>query len=125
MVDDDEIYHDIIQQIIEPYHYKLIHAYNGGEGIERFNQEENIDLILSDIMMPKVGGIELLENIRSSNRADTPVIMMTSHVKNEYILQALRLGASDFIGKKFNEISLLNSINRQINKITQKKKESR
>lgn len=124
MVDDDTIFHEIISEILEPHNYIVSHAYDGEEGIKAFEDNSNIDIILSDVMMPKVDGLELLSHIRSSNRSDIPIVMMTSHIKNEYILQALRSGASDFIGKKIDEISLLNTLNRQLNIVTKLKQES-
>jgi len=120
IVDDDECYHDIVSQLIENYNFEIHHAYNGEDGINKFEELSELDVVLSDIMMPIVDGIGLLSHIRSSNRPDIPVIMMTSHIKNEFILKALRLGASDFIGKKLDEVSLLNTIDRQINKMTKK-----
>jgi len=60
------------------------------------------DLILTDIMMPFVSGLEFLNIYRNELKKDTPIIVLTSLGQEETILQAFELGADDFIAKPFN-----------------------
>ncbi|PJB12705.1 MAG: response regulator [Flavobacteriales bacterium CG_4_9_14_3_um_filter_40_17] len=64
--------------------------------------EFNPDLILTDIMMPFVSGLEFLNTYRNELKKDTPIIVLTSLGQEEIILQAFELGANDFIAKPFN-----------------------
>jgi DNA-binding NtrC family response regulator len=93
--------------------YLTFTASNGREALEILNKSEDIDVVLTDMMMPEMNGIELLENIRSTN-SDIVVIMITGHSSIESAVDAMRLGAYDYINKPVDlnklEITLKNAI---------------
>ncbi len=77
-------------------------------GIEGFSGGENIEIILLDIVMPVIDGIEMLRKIKSSKRLyDVPVIMVTSQDDDNNLINAFEIGAIDYIKKPINKIELL------------------
>lgn len=79
--------------------FNVIEAADGDEGINTF-QNNNIDLILLDIMMPRVDGITVLETIR--NVSNVPIILLTAKSQEEDKLFGYELGADDYITKPFS-----------------------
>ncbi len=82
--------------------FSVIEAENGKEGLE-IAQKKNIDLIVSDIMMPEMDGLELCERIKSDlNTSHIPVILLTARTSDDYRLKGLKIGADDYVFKPFN-----------------------
>jgi len=74
-------------------------ARDGEKGIELFKQERP-DLILLDIIMPELGGMDTLQQIKALPRfSSVPVIMLTAQHDRDKVIQAVKLGAADFLGK--------------------------
>ncbi len=108
VVDDEPYIGRIIQLKLEsaPYDVELVH--DGRDALERLRSDDPVDLILLDIMMPHISGIEVLTELRRlPHRADTPVIMLTAKGHETDREQAARLGASDFLTKPFSPKKLL------------------
>ena len=72
------------------YYAKEVYEANDGEEAYELYLEKKPDIILSDIHMPKINGIEFVKKIRSLNR-EVPVIMITAHTDKEYLLEAVEL----------------------------------
>lgn len=103
IIDDDEAIHILTKSLLgKQYHLK--HARNGQDAIDILS-EDQIDLILSDIHMPNLNGLELLESLRADkDKKHIPVLIMTSLPTVEKEKKAYDLGASDFIPKSlFNK----------------------
>lgn len=100
VVDDDDMIHEVMDSIGEELGIQVDHAWNGFEGLLKIRNGA-YDTVFTDIHMPNVDGIEFLIGIRSL-APDTPVVLLTGDPKSDYIRQALRLSASDFIEKPFN-----------------------
>ncbi len=81
--------------------YTVFQATNGLEAIQVLGENKNIELVLSDVKMPEIDGIELLEKIRSDN-SDLVVILMTAFSTAELETDAKRKGAYDFLSKPFD-----------------------
>lgn len=98
-IDDEPINHKIINHIMkdEPM-YKIISAYSGQQGIE-IMQNEHIDLILLDVNMPGMNGLETLKKIRM--RFDTPVVLLTGDKNLGVAEDFANLGCDDYITKPF------------------------
>ena len=80
----------------------FIEAENGEEAFTLL-QVRHIELVLLDWNMPKMSGIDFLKQLRSMERfKDLPVLMVTSNLKKEQIIEALQSGATDYIAKPFN-----------------------
>lgn len=97
VVDDDALSREFLVEAISALGYKPIEAKNGQEALERA-QHSNPDLVLTDLRMPGMDGIELLRKIREL-QPDMPSVMITAQGTIETAVQAMRQGASDFVLK--------------------------
>lgn len=101
IAEDEESNYLLLKTILQK-HCNLIRAKTGKEAIEKFNEQgNNVDLILLDIKMPEVTGIEALKEIRKIN-TDIPIIMQSAYVFDSDMESARQAGASDFITKPIN-----------------------
>ncbi len=99
IVEDDEDVMAYIKNELSPY-FLLELAGNGQEALERIQQkgEDNIDLIVSDIRMPRMDGLTLLKKVRADdNLFDIPFILLTAISSIEKQVQGLRFGADDYL----------------------------
>ncbi len=108
VIDDEE---SIVQSIyraimIEDEDYDLYSAYNGEDGLELYYQVKPL-LVILDLNMPIMGGIEFLENIRITSFDPCSVIVMTGQNDDSYIKTCFDLGASAFLRKPFNEYQFI------------------
>lgn len=108
VIDDEE---SIVQSIyrgimIEDEDYDLYSAYNGEDGLELYYQVNPL-LVILDLNMPVMGGIEFLENIRITSFDPCSVIIMTGQNDDSYIKTCFDLGASAFLRKPFNEYQFI------------------
>ncbi|MFW6245918.1 MAG: hybrid sensor histidine kinase/response regulator transcription factor [Tangfeifania sp.] len=82
--------------------YQVLEAENGKEGLELANSN-HIDLIVSDIMMPEMDGLELCKQIKTNlDTSHIPVILLTARTSDDYKLKGLEIGADDYVFKPFN-----------------------
>lgn len=107
VVDDDQRNVRLIESILKGSGYKVLKAYNGEEAL-RVVEIEHPDLLVLDVMMPRVSGFELCQQLKG--RYETrllPVIMVTALNALEDKVQALEYGADDFLTKPINKLELL------------------
>src|SRR5262249_32808842 len=97
VVDDDALSREFLVEAIAALGYQPIEAKNGAEALERA-QNSHPDLVLTDLRMPGMDGMELLKKIREA-QPDVPSVMITAQGTIESAVQAMRQGASDFILK--------------------------
>ena len=97
LIDDEEAIVRVLSISLKSDGYDVVTAYSGEEGLKVF-QRELPDVVLVDIKMPGMDGIEVLKRIKNIN-PDTEVIIITGHGDMPSAIQALQLGASDFINK--------------------------
>ena len=100
------------EYILEPNGYKMIEARNGQKALEIILNQK-VDLIISDLVMPQMGGLELMESLREKG-LDIPAILMTFHGSEGTAVRAFRLGARDYIIKPFAIDEMLNAIDRAL-----------
>ncbi len=108
VIDDEPYIGRIIQLKLEtgPYSVELFH--DGRNALERLRTDERVDLVLLDIMMPHMSGLEVLEALRElPHHARTAVIMLTAKGHDADRERAARLGVSDFLIKPFSPKKLL------------------
>ena len=97
IIDDEKAIRKTLSEILSFEGYKIDEAADGEEGLKRFG-EKNFDLVLCDIKMPKIDGIEFLEKAREIN-ADIPIIMISGHGNIDTAVEAVKKGAFDYISK--------------------------
>jgi two-component system NtrC family sensor kinase len=100
------------EYVLEPNGYRMIEARNGADALEIILSQK-VDLIISDLVMPRMGGLELLESLREKG-LDTPAILMTFHGSEGTAVRAFRLGARDYIIKPFAIEEMLGAIDRAL-----------
>lgn len=114
IAEDDELILRTIEHKLLKEGYAVILSRNGKEAIDHIKNSE-VDLIITDIMMPFVSGIEILSALNLMEKK-IPIIMLSSMGKEEVILTAFDLGASDFIVKPFSPNELMLRVKRLIAK---------
>ncbi len=103
LIDDDTELTDLLKEVLTFEHFTVSVASNGETGLSMINP--SIDLILLDVMMPKLNGIETLKQLRE--KWDIPVLMLTAKGEEIDRVIGLELGADDYLPKPFSERELL------------------
>ncbi len=112
IVDDEKNYPLILSAVLEEEGYETLTANSGQKAIEILKSAE-VDLVLTDMKMPVMDGIELLNRIKSKN-PDLPVIMMTAYGTVEKAVEAMQKGAYNYILKPFDNESLIVYVNKAL-----------
>jgi two-component system NtrC family sensor kinase len=114
LVADDRIDNiDFLRQyVLEPNGYKVKVATDGNQAL-RIALDEDVDLVISDLVMPKLNGLELMEELREAGK-EIPTILMTFHGSEETAVNAFRLGARDYIIKPFSVEEMVEAIDRAL-----------
>ncbi|TGV01952.1 response regulator transcription factor [Flavivirga rizhaonensis] len=99
---------------LEKEGYELLMAEDGRKALDLI-EKETPDLILTDIMMPFVSGLEVISHIRLKLDSDTPIIVFSSAGQEEMVIKAFNLGANDFMGKPFSPNELIIRVKRLLN----------
>ena len=120
IIDDERSIRKTLVEILGFEGYKIEEAADGEEGLKKF-QSANYDVVLCDIKMPKLDGIEFLSRATSIN-ADVPIIMISGHGNIETAVEAVKKGAFDYISKPPDLNRLLITIRNALDKTTLLKK---
>ena len=116
VVDDrDDSIQFLTEYILEPNGYEYIIAKDGETGLRKALTEDP-DLIIMDLKMPKMTGLEVLAALRE-RQSTIPVILMTFHGSEETAVQAFRLGARDYVIKPYDTQEMLESIERALTEV--------
>ncbi len=110
VVDDEAIIRDLCSRALKGY--RVLEAANGEEALKIFGQG-GIDVILTDVMMPKMNGIELLKRLKELEPT-LVVIVMTGFAEKDVILNALKADADDFIAKPLNLLQLKTAVDKAL-----------
>ncbi|MCB2141341.1 sigma-54 dependent transcriptional regulator [bacterium] len=110
LVDDDLSFHKVTAFILQKFGARVTSAFNGREGLEVW-KESDFDLILTDVKMPEMDGLDLLRAVRHED-SDLPVVLVTAHGDIEMAVEAMQYGASDFITKPFDRERLKSKLER-------------
>jgi DNA-binding NtrC family response regulator len=112
VVDDEEALRYLLSTELAAEGYEVETAGDGDEAIEAIKQKD-YDVVLLDIKMPRVDGFEVLKFIKQ-NKPEIKVIMLTAYADVKNAIEALKLGASDFVSKPYDLQDILTSINRAL-----------
>lgn len=113
LAEDDVLTRKSLTYFLESRKYEVIHATDGDAALKQLNSRE-FDLIITDLNMPKVGGMELIHIIRNELKLTTPVIVLTASGVEQTELDAFAIGASEFITKPFSPSVLDTRIKRLV-----------
>lgn len=112
LIVDDDIAHRTMLRILLDWNYEIFEADDGSTAIDSL-ADKSFDLIIMDLRMPKVSGLEALVAIRSLKPA-IPVVMMTAYWSDQIADQARKKGAFDYLPKPFDYDRLMRTIERAI-----------
>ena len=98
VVDDDPAQRRLVQAVLDREGYQVVHAESGGEAIDRLTKGGGADVVLLDLVMPTMSGMECLAEIRTAG-VTTPVIVLTANGGIETVVKAMQAGAQDFFVK--------------------------
>lgn len=99
IIDDEPVMLDLLSLYLSPLGFRCVKVDSGLKGI-KYLEENNVDLILLDIMMPEMDGIEVCEKLREEK--NTPIIMLTAKGEESNRVQGFEVGADDYIVKPFS-----------------------
>ena len=116
VVDDDANICELLRLYLTKEGYQVTVANDGEEGLEKFNQVKP-DMVLLDVMMPKMDGLEVCRRIRKLG--NTPVMMLTAKGEDMDKILGLEYGADDYITKPFNPIELQARVKSQLRRYMQ------
>lgn len=111
VVDDEKEIADLLELYLISDGFKVRKAYDAQEGL-RIMKEEAVDLVLLDIMMPKIDGFEMCRRIRETN--NVPIIMVSAKTQELDKIVGLTTGADDYVTKPFNPLELMARVKSQL-----------
>ena len=116
IVEDDSFVMDIYETIVVKEGFNVIKAVNGVEAMEKLNNGSFPDLILLDIIMPYMSGLEVLKKIKESEKLNKiPVVLLTNLSQKEEIQEGFDLGAKDYLIKShFTPSEVMEKINKYL-----------
>jgi len=110
IAEDDEVSYEYIKTILGQEPLELIHCNNGDDAVKIAREIKDISLILMDIKMPGINGLDAVRLIRSFNK-QIPIIALTAYAFSNDRDEAIRSGCNDYLSKPVNRINLVNKIN--------------
>jgi DNA-binding response OmpR family regulator len=113
-VDDSKTIRMIVRKAFRPYDCQVFEAENGVDGLSVAGKEKP-DLIILDITMPVMNGIEMLEKLKTvPELKNTPVIMLTAESGKENVVHIVKLGVKDYVVKPFKDVQLMEKVKKVI-----------
>ncbi len=112
VVDDEQVIHASLRKILEKERYRVDAVHSAEEALAHLASSP-CDLVITDLMMPGLGGIALLEALRTRG-VQVPVVMITGYPTIRTAVQAMRLGAIDYVAKPFTRRELLGPVRRAL-----------
>jgi len=111
IVEDSRLIHKMYEMMLRPS--TLVSAFDGQDGLEKLNQTPDVDFVILDINMPKMTGLEFLARMKATPvLANIPVIIVSTHGKEEDVERGLQQGAVAYLRKPFQREDLLKIVNR-------------
>src|SRR5687767_3082758 len=114
LVEDEENLHEALKMNLELEGYEVTSAFDGSGAMQAF-QNEYFDLIILDVMIPQMDGLNVTQNIRLTN-TDVPILILSAKNTSADRVQGLKKGADDYLTKPFNLEELLLRVQKLINK---------
>lgn len=115
IIEDEPSYIEALQITLEPEGFAVLAAADGRAGIARF-EADRPDIVLLDLMLPDISGLDVLRNVRL--QSDTPVIVVSAKSSEADIVTALELGADDYLTKPYSSRELIARIRANTRRVT-------
>lgn len=112
VVDDEPDLRDVLRILLEANHYRVTEAANAEQALARVQSDRTIQLVLLDVMLPDLSGVEICRRIREMT--NIPVIFLTALSKDQDKAQAYRSGGDDYLSKPFSCAELLLKVESQL-----------
>lgn len=116
LVEDDELLASLLRFRMEKGGFKVDLVYDGKQ-VKEHLKNGLPDIIVSDIMMPYMSGIELIDYVRNELNSTIPIIVISSAGNEDNVLSAFELGANDFLSKPVSPSELMVRVTREMNKL--------
>ncbi len=115
LIDDEELTQELIKHMLNEMGCGDIALFSGSaKALKKLQQNPDyFDLVISDWEMPEMDGLEFLRAFRQFDK-DTPVLMVTGNTSRELVMEAIKAGVSDFLGKPFTTKDLLSKVKKLI-----------
>ncbi len=123
VVDDEESLREICKDALKDEGYEVLQAENGQDALNVI-MSNDIDLVISDLRMPEMNGLQLLEKIKEKN-LDLDFLVMTGFATIETAVECMKMGAADYLPKPFNINHLLVKVNKVVRSRLEKKEQKR
>ena len=120
IVDDDPDIREVVSILLGSEGYKVVQAENGQAAVEMVYQDRSIDLVIMDIMMPGMDGVEACERIRQ--RSTVPVLFLTAKSQEQDKVEAYSEGGDDYLVKPFSQTELLMKVKSLLRRYTEYQK---
>ena len=120
LIDDDIRILETFARTLRLADYTVFTAENGSQGLDLYYQK-NPDIILLDLRMPGMDGLEVLQAMRAQD-PEANVILVTGHGDKDAVIEALRAGASDFLSKPIDQVALESALRRAEERVHLKRK---
>jgi DNA-binding NtrC family response regulator len=108
VIDDEQVVLDSVGKILADENYTVDVTLSGREGIDRAVKQD-YDIVLTDIRMPDIGGMRVLRDVKRA-KPSLPVVMITGYASIESSVQAMKMGAADYLEKPFTPDQLLKAV---------------
>ena len=116
IVDDSNTARASVEYTLKKGSYEVLSADDGTTGLEVLGKSPTIDMIITDLNMPKMDGIEFIKNVRKFDQYKyTPILMLTTESQDEKKMEGKAAGASGWLVKPFNPTQLLDIVKRFLN----------
>lgn len=107
VIDDSALIHQMYKMVLMRYRCEIVDAMNGQDGLDKLAQHQDVNLILLDINMPVMNGIEFIKKVNELDAYSAiPIIMVSTEGKEEDTLRGLALGAKGYVKKPFQPSDL-------------------
>lgn len=113
IVDDSRTSRRILRNLLVEEGYEVVEAENGEDGIQKY-KEETPELVTMDITMPVMDGLEALKEIKEYD-SGAKVIMVTAAGQESKVMEAVKLGAAEFVTKPFEKEKILDTVRKVVN----------
>src|SRR5215212_869289 len=113
IVDDEEVLRDVLDAVLRREGFDILMAASGEEALSKLDDDDNIDLVILDIMLPGISGIDTLRAIRISNPS-LPVIVITAFSSIDGAIEAMKHGAFHYIPKPFKNEEVVLTVNKAL-----------